>query len=317
MVIALQISSQVQFIQAPFNGYDLQIPCLLGNRAVLIDAGMDSSVEAWILPFLQKAGITAVSEVIVTHAHMDHFGGLGRLKSHFPGLSISVGGADRAWVESPLLHWEQMYEVYTGEWNPHDNYRESLLKQCGTPTLVTRSLQWGDQIEIGCGMDLSVLELPAHSPGHIALYMQGGCMLFAGDVLQGRGTAAKGRLCTFPLYVDPVDYRASLHTVEDLDPTWVCTSHFGTLDRAAFSVKIKQCRDFDDELSERVWAVVRKAGEPLSLRMVADRLHATWYREYADEFQIVATIHGYLKWLMGLRYVTSEEIAGRMHWAAR
>ncbi|MGI9537633.1 MAG: ComEC/Rec2 family competence protein [Desulfocapsaceae bacterium] len=52
------------------------------NDCVLIDAGTRELAERSLLPFLRKRSITSLDLVFISHAHVDHYGGLDALLDH-------------------------------------------------------------------------------------------------------------------------------------------------------------------------------------------------------------------------------------------
>lgn len=132
------------------------IPCLKDNyawffadeekgSAVIIDPGEVESVAT----FLEKNCFN-LSQILLTHHHHDHTGGVAGLKERFPGVSIVGPEAER----------------------------ENL------PELDLAVIE-GDVISCG-SWNLQVLEMPGHTAGHVSYYSPEG-WLFCGDVLFSLG----------------------------------------------------------------------------------------------------------------------------------
>jgi competence protein ComEC len=106
----------------------LQLPsgktCLYDTGSAYPDA---TSADGWqagfnagrdlIVPFLQKAGITEIDMVFISHAHYDHFGGLMWLKDHFPIKRLVDSGYSFSGEASPN---------YTTELGDYDKLREQF-----------------------------------------------------------------------------------------------------------------------------------------------------------------------------------------------
>ncbi|MCU0453319.1 MAG: DNA internalization-related competence protein ComEC/Rec2 [Bacteroidetes bacterium] len=61
------------------------------GATALVDAGpSEFTSERTILPLLQRLGIRALDEVIITHGHRDHTGGLTRLLDHLPVRTLTL-----------------------------------------------------------------------------------------------------------------------------------------------------------------------------------------------------------------------------------
>ncbi len=157
------------------------------KSAMLIDPAFDiDRIEHFI-------GERKVTDIVLTHAHLDHIYEAPVLKKKY-GASVYCGADD-----APLLKDRRLYAPQN--FMPYCEDREYP---------VDRFLKDGDEL---CFSDykFGILALPGHTPGGIALYGEGA--LFCGDVLFFRSC---GRT-DFELGSD-ADMRNSLKRLSALDP---------------------------------------------------------------------------------------------------
>jgi glyoxylase-like metal-dependent hydrolase (beta-lactamase superfamily II) len=91
---------------APTDRITLSVNALLvrsGQRVMLVDAGLGEAMKGALLASLQQAGVqpAQVTDVLLTHTHMDHAGGLldaqGGLA--FPNATIRLSANEWAWMQ--------------------------------------------------------------------------------------------------------------------------------------------------------------------------------------------------------------------------
>ena len=192
--MALQIHT---IVSMPFaeNTYVLWNP---GNpEAVVIDPGLDPDA---IVEFLY-ANQLQLAVILNTHGHADHIAGNGPLKQLHPDVPLLIGVNDE-----PLLH------------DPILNVSRSFGFDILSPA-ADRLLHDGDEFTFA-NISFKTLEIPGHSPGHIAFLVKGEPnRVFGGDILFRDGigrtdfpggsfaTLASGiRQKLFPLSPDTVIY---------------------------------------------------------------------------------------------------------------
>jgi glyoxylase-like metal-dependent hydrolase (beta-lactamase superfamily II) len=127
---------------------------LVGRRAcVLIDAGTGDPRHLDALQSaLDERGAT-LSRVVVTHAHMDHIGGVSAIAGRWPGVPF----AKMPWPER-----DGKYGTF-------------------------EALGDGDRVT-GCDIALDVVHTPGHAPDHISLWAAEEGVLFSGDLVTTSGT---------------------------------------------------------------------------------------------------------------------------------
>jgi glyoxylase-like metal-dependent hydrolase (beta-lactamase superfamily II) len=135
------------------------------NDALVIDPGLEPEL---ILEFIQARGLTPVA-ILNTHGHGDHIGGNAALKEAYPDAPLIIGAK-----ETRLL----------------SNANANLSAPFGMPIVsppADRLVREGDVLELA-GIQLEVLDIPGHSPGHVVFVCrEDPVVVFGGDVLFRNG----------------------------------------------------------------------------------------------------------------------------------
>ncbi|HEX8852702.1 MAG TPA: MBL fold metallo-hydrolase [Pyrinomonadaceae bacterium] len=154
----------------PFQQHTRLVACEETRRAVCIDPGEDSSR---IVATLERLGLE-LQAIALTHAHMDHVGGVAALKRARPQADIILHAEDEplytalpeqpAWVGIPRAQWAAYGFDYEA------------------PPAINRYWQDGEIYEVG-RLKLKVLHCPGHTPGHVVLFNEAERKVFVGDCL--------------------------------------------------------------------------------------------------------------------------------------
>jgi glyoxylase-like metal-dependent hydrolase (beta-lactamase superfamily II) len=181
---------------------------------VLIDAGLAIDKRR-VLKQLRGRRITAHA---LTHAHFDHYGSSHAVCTEL-GIPLWCGAADVEAVEAGKM-------VFRGRMIPAAHRHP-----------VDRALREGDEVA-----GFKVLDVPGHSPGHVAYWRESDRTLICGDVMWGYNpfTFMGGVREPYPLVSpDPVVNRQSARRLAALEPAVVCFGHGKPLrDGAAFRAAV-------------------------------------------------------------------------------
>ena len=132
------------------------------SDCLVIDPGLQPEK---ILAYLQRAELTPAL-ILLTHGHADHIGGNTALKARWPDVPLIIGAGD-----APML----------------TDAAANLSGLAGVPVLsppADHLVREGDRFE-AAGFSLEVLDVPGHSPGHVAYVVRGQdpLIVLGGDVL--------------------------------------------------------------------------------------------------------------------------------------
>ena len=130
------------------------------HEAVLIDAGGD--VER-LNQAVQARGLKLVA-LWLTHGHLDHVGGVGRLAREHGVPVIGPHRADQFWLDGIQMQ-AQMFRFAPPE-----------------PVRVTQWLDQGDTLQLG-EHTFEVRHAPGHTPGSVLIHSEKLGLLWTGDVL--------------------------------------------------------------------------------------------------------------------------------------
>jgi glyoxylase-like metal-dependent hydrolase (beta-lactamase superfamily II) len=149
------------------------------DDAVLIDSGCGLATEQ-VISMIMAAGVapSAVSRVLLTHAHADHAGGAGALVSELGASLYAAPEAARILMEGD----EEAAGLLTARAN--GLYPSEVVLR---PTLC-EPLSSGEVLRVG-GIKISVIDTPGHAAGHLAYLIDTGDnrVLLSGDLVFTRG----------------------------------------------------------------------------------------------------------------------------------
>jgi glyoxylase-like metal-dependent hydrolase (beta-lactamase superfamily II) len=191
-----------------------RVICAWEHDGLIVDPGPASTIPT-VLAGLADRGVEPRA-VLLTHIHLDHAGGTGRLLERFPGLPVYVHelGAPhlidpgRLLASAARLYGEEMERLW-GRVVP-------------VPEANVVALSGGERVE---GME--VLATPGHA-GHHVVYLDGAGGAYVGDVAGVR--IAPGGITVLPTPPPEIDleaWRDSLARLRAAGPEQLRLTHFG------------------------------------------------------------------------------------------
>lgn len=184
-----------------------------GERTFLVDTGPARSAGA-LIRRLKALGLDRLDYVLLTHIHLDHAGGLGRVLEAFPGARVVCHRKAVPHLADPARLWEGSRKVLG-----------DLADAYGEPRPVPEGiLDAHDEARVP---GLHILETPGHAPHHVS-FACGGC-LFAGEAA-GNRFQWEGREILRP--ATPPRFHleeclASVDRLRELEDRTLCYGHYG------------------------------------------------------------------------------------------
>ncbi|HEU4355590.1 MAG TPA: MBL fold metallo-hydrolase [Actinomycetota bacterium] len=178
--VTFQISPGLTAIDTFYGGRERYTAAYLltADEPAIVETGPTTSAHH-VVAGLESLGIgpADLAHIVVTHIHLDHAGGVGRLTRVFPNATIWVHERGAPHLQDPArlvasatrLYGEATMASLFGPVDP-------------VPSDRIRPLADGDRIELG-GRSLEALDTPGHASHHVALVDSATGAVFTGDVL--------------------------------------------------------------------------------------------------------------------------------------
>jgi glyoxylase-like metal-dependent hydrolase (beta-lactamase superfamily II) len=278
-----------------------------GDSVTLVDCGVwrpdlpDGGLAA-VEAGLESAGyaLRDVGRIVVTHAHIDHYGLAGRL--------MEVTGADLTMHTLTDLDCEKYRHPDTARARRRDTYADHGVSEAERTDLADHLTRWlpylhsvveasrrlhgGEELGIG-GDRWEVIHTPGHSLGHVCLWSPARGLLLSGDHLLPGITPPVSFERGFD--ADPLrSYLDSLRRIADLRPALVYPGHgrpFGDVAGRIEAILRNKVR--------RLEAIRRAVRErPSTVTELADRLIAKAVLAHQRQLAISETLAhiAYLRW---------------------
>lgn len=183
-------------LPTPFDVGPVNVYLFTGPEPLLVDTGVDSE-ESWAVLQAGLAeydlGVADLQRVVITHAHVDHFGAAARLAAN-SNAQIFIADLGYGWLVDPKGKWQQRIAFY----------RDHFLAQCGLPppaqqmviaymtTAAESSIpvaperiatfKAGGQLAMG-GLNWDVLHMPGHASHQTCFYQRQTRHFISADML--------------------------------------------------------------------------------------------------------------------------------------
>eukprot|EP00943_MAST-04B_sp_MAST-4B-sp1_P002694 g2694.t1 len=159
-----------------------------GEKRILIDTGEGQPAYIGNLKQAMKnIGATGIQEIIVTHWHHDHLGGV-------PSV-VKAFGDDNIPVRKFMPQKDEALFGGEGAQNPYKIWAKDQFKPIRDGEIISTE-----------GASLQALYTPGHANDHVALLHRGGGGMFTGDNVLGVGTS---------VFRDLYDYMSSLKKMKE------------------------------------------------------------------------------------------------------
>lgn len=202
-----------------------------GEKTVIIECGPASTAEN-LLRGLKglKVGFEEVDYVMVSHAHIDHWGSAGLVLKHLPNAKLLVHPKGLPHLANPQKLWIQSKQVLGevadifGEPAPVPDER----------MIATRN---GMIMDLDGELEFQVIETLGHAPHHVSYYERVNGILFPGEIA---GVYIENLGVTLPATPPPImldKLFESLEKLVRLNPKILCYTHFGLADNAVEKLK--------------------------------------------------------------------------------
>ena len=188
----------------------------------LIDPGPSTTLDN-LRAALKRKGfdVADISQVLLTHIHLDHAGAAGSLVKMNPAIEVFVHERGAPHMANPERLLASAARLYGEDMGPF--WGEFLA----VPSARLRELSGGETIN-AAGRELSVAYTPGHASHHISYFDASSRVAFVGDTAGiRRGSGAYVMPPTPPPDIDLDAWRVSEARILAWDPDTLFLTHFG------------------------------------------------------------------------------------------
>jgi glyoxylase-like metal-dependent hydrolase (beta-lactamase superfamily II) len=250
------------------------------DRTLLFDVGVDGVAEQDLRPYMERNGIalSSLRHAVISHADVDHFGGLASLRELAPHAVVAAHVEDAALIEDYAVYEDVRARGFREPWEvDEDPATLAWTREVTREGLLDLHLRGGERIRLGADWTVEVLHAAGHSRGHLSVWDERSRSLLVSDaVLAEAVLLADGTPAFPPTYRFVDDYLATIARFESLRPERLLTAHYPTMDRDDATAFLARSRTFADGLEAAIVDTVDAAGaDGLDLPSILAELNPT------------------------------------------
>lgn len=237
------IAPATSLIDLHFQGHSEYIACYVLESAsglALIDPGPTSTLPR-LEESLRLAGLSldGVTDILLTHIHLDHAGATGTIVRANPRIRVHVHARGAVHMASPERLIASATRLYGDQ-------MDSLWGEfAAVPKDRIEVLEGGETFDLG-GRRIEVAYTPGHASHHVSYFDGSTGLAFVGDTL---GIRIDGRAYVMPV-TPPPDihlgmWEESHARIRAWEPGVLCPTHFGPARPAAAHIEEHERRLHD------------------------------------------------------------------------
>jgi glyoxylase-like metal-dependent hydrolase (beta-lactamase superfamily II) len=242
----------------------------------VVDTGIGADYD-YVRSALDAAGIGEddLEVIALTHVHLDHAGGAGKLIRDYPNAEVYVHGIGAPHLDDPGRLVEGTKQAVGDQWKYYDD-------PVPVPEARIVELSDGDAIDLG-DRQLIAHHAPGHAPHQVIFHSPADDAVFTADAA---GIYVPERDAVEPTSpppnFDPDQALADVETIRSLEPSVLCYAHFGP------ALTADHLEEYETVLSEWIDAVAAARAELDDEDAVVQRLveavdtDEMWGEEKAD-----------------------------------
>lgn len=181
----------------------------------VVDPGPKSSIEV-LISSLEKIGVKRIDYIFLTHIHIDHAGGAGKLVELYPETKVVCHPQGALHLASPDKLWQGSLKVLG---DIARAYKQII-------PVPEKNIIFKDEIKANQDI-IKVIKTPGHAVHHLCFQFRD--YLFAGEAA-GVSHPLKGRIYTRPATPPKFILEISLDSLDKiiaLEPKTICYGHYG------------------------------------------------------------------------------------------
>ena len=245
---------------------------LVGERSMLIDTGIATSPDEYILPYFKEIGFdpTNLDYIVISHADVDHFGGNARMREVAPRSILACHQLDAPWVGDRLRILRERYGWFRqfGMDYPPD-VAIWLNEALGADVRIDLELSGNEIFRLADERPVRVLHLPGHSDGHIGLYDEANKAVIIIDAILWKGLLdMQDVIISPPPYSSIQAYLDGIDLVLALDFEHLYTAHYANMSGQAARQFLEESKAYVQHCHETVADVLKATGRPMVLAEV-------------------------------------------------
>jgi len=286
------------------------------ERSLLLDVGVDETAKKGLMPYLAGIGLepASIRWAVVSHADVDHFGGIASLRELSPDVVCLAHRLDAPLITDYAAYETRRARGFREPWGLDESpevlaWTRSVTREGPVNMTVTG----GETVDLGGGWELEIVHVPGHTHGHLAVYDPRSRTLAVADAVLGDMVPhADGRPAFPPTYRYVDSYLATISRCEALRPELLLTAHYPTMRGDAAPEFLARSRGFVEKVDTVIVDELDAAGSPgLRLQQLLARANprlGSWPSE-GTEGALAFPVVGHLERLLALGRINAWQAA--------